>query len=83
MLAIEATPFLFRSFKARLSVESKLAYLLFNDHRVVEHSGAMMVFLQEVDASNKDPVPVIVVGNKSDLTAERAVSYQEGEKVGG
>jgi len=37
--------------------------------------------VQEVDTSNKDPVPVIVVGNKSDLAAQRVVSYQEGERV--
>ena len=34
-----------------------------------------------MDASNKDPVPVIVVGNKSDLSDQRAVSYEEGEQV--
>jgi len=37
--------------------------------------------VQEVEPSNKDPVPVIVVGNKSDLSDQRVVSYEEGEKV--
>jgi len=45
---------------------------------MVDHA---TMFVQEVDPSNKDPVPVIVVGNKSDLAAERAVSYQEGKTV--
>jgi len=39
------------------------------------------MFFQELDASNKDPVPVIVVGNKVDLAGKRAVSYQEGQRV--
>jgi small GTP-binding protein len=36
---------------------------------------------QEVDHSNKDPVPVIIVGNKCDLEFRRAVTHDEGEQV--
>ena len=62
-------------------VIDKTKQSLFTNHLIVSQAVAMM-FVQEVDTSNKDPVPVIVVGNKVDLTAHRTVSYQEGKKVG-
>jgi len=47
-------------------------------HRV----SARECLFQELDASNKDPVPVIIVGNKVDLADQRCVSYKEGQRVG-
>ena len=36
---------------------------------------------QELDQQNKEPVPVFIIGNKSDLKAQREVTPQMGEKV--
>ena len=36
---------------------------------------------QELDQQNKEPVPVFIIGNKSDLNAQREVTPQMGEKV--
>ena len=52
-----------------------------NNNHSSEDVVKTIVYFQELDASNKDPVPVIIVGNKVDLADKRAVSYQEGQRV--
>ena len=37
--------------------------------------------LQELDQQNKEPVPVFIIGNKSDLQRQREVTPEMGEKV--
>ena len=39
------------------------------------------LFYQELDGSNTEPVPVFILGNKSDLDSSRVVDTEQGEKV--
>lgn len=36
---------------------------------------------QDIEKSNKEPIPIIIVGNKSDMEGERTVSAKEGKMV--
>ena len=71
----------FKSLAANYIKKAKGILLVYDitDKRSFESLGNWMNDIEEEEVADK--VPIILVGNKSDLEEERVISKQEGEKV--